>query len=502
MKRTCAWFVMLALALLCAAGALAEETVETKTERVNSPAADYAAGAYVTFGVYNESPVEWLVLDVDEENHRALLISRYVLDARFYNDPSASYRRADWSTSDMRAWLNGEFFEAAFTSEEREAVLRTPVDNSAAQQDPSDNYKNWIDTEDRVFLLSFAESSLYFASDEARMCTATDYAIAQGARQAQADDERNRVQNKPAAEWCLRSNKGPRSVFYVTISGRLFLKEGQKRDKFGVRPVLWIDLRAELPGASSPSSPSFPSSPSSSDPAEDPGTEEAASEERAPAAVAVGDVVTLGTWEQDRDTANGTEPIEWIVLETDGRSALLITRFGLLPGPYADNTRGQTWVNSVLRGTLNNDFYREAFTPEEQQAILMTDVPEGEDQQDPDHPAGRTGPDTRDHIFVLSYAETAKYFPSPRDRQCYVTPYARIHGNHSQGKMGEDYTCWYWLRTPAFKNNACVVDWDGRFETCVIPHPYGVARPCCRVDLTRLPMPAEAAAENSAEAAD
>ena len=34
--------------------------------------------------------------------------------------------------------------------------------------------------------------------------------------------------------------------------------------------------------------------------------------------IAVGDIVTFGSYAQDNDRSNGTEPIEWIVLETAG----------------------------------------------------------------------------------------------------------------------------------------------------------------------------------------
>lgn len=39
-----------------------------------------------------------------------------------------------------------------------------------------------------------------------------------------------------------------------------------------------------------------------------------------------GNVVTYGHYEQDNDTANGKEPIEWVVLDVQGDKALLISK--------------------------------------------------------------------------------------------------------------------------------------------------------------------------------
>lgn len=45
----------------------------------------------------------------------------------------------------------------------------------------------------------------------------------------------------------------------------------------------------------------------------------------------VGNIVTYGHYEQDNDTSNGKEVIEWIVLEYDEASgkSLLLSRYGL-----------------------------------------------------------------------------------------------------------------------------------------------------------------------------
>ena len=42
---------------------------------------------------------------------------------------------------------------------------------------------------------------------------------------------------------------------------------------------------------------------------------------------AAGDTVVFGSYEQDNVLTNGKEPLEWIVLKTEGDRAMLITRY-------------------------------------------------------------------------------------------------------------------------------------------------------------------------------
>ena len=204
--------------------------------------------------------------------------------------------------------------------------------------------------------------------------------------------------------------------------------------------------------------------------------------------IRVGDYLTFGTWEQDNNKPNGTEPIEWLVLEVQGSKALVISRYGLVHTRYSTGNGSQTWYNSNIRGMLNDDFFYGAFTEEERAAILLTHVEEGPEQEDPSYKAdeSRVYRDTDDRIFLLSYAEMMRYLPTPASRLGYATEYIRAYANASDRTYPEGRTCWYWLRNPAYNTNASVVNWDGSFDTCVITHRYGVARPSCWVDLAAL----------------
>ena len=49
---------------------------------------------------------------------------------------------------------------------------------------------------------------------------------------------------------------------------------------------------------------------------------------------AVGSSVYFGSYEQDNDTEDGAEPIEWLVLAVDNDKALLLSRYALDCQPY------------------------------------------------------------------------------------------------------------------------------------------------------------------------
>lgn len=171
--------------------------------------AKFAVGNYVTFGTYPQTkagndatPIEWLVLARDGD--KALLISRYALDAQPYNK---DYTSVTWETCTLRTWLNGTFYNKAFSSAEQAAILTTNVDNSKNQC-----YSGWStsggnNTQDKVFLLSYAEANKYFgvtydnSSNTKSRVAPTAYAIAQGAWTDSFDKTADRAD---AGHWWLR----------------------------------------------------------------------------------------------------------------------------------------------------------------------------------------------------------------------------------------------------------------------------------------------------------
>ncbi len=101
----------------------------------------------------------------------------------------------------------------------------------------------------------------------------------------------------------------------------------------------------------------------------------------------VGDYVLYGSYEQDDASANGTEPVEWLVLDRQGDKVLLLSKYVLeivciedefvLESAYIDADSGQKeeiydrCVNEV-RNYLNDSFYNTAFNDAERQHIIPT----------------------------------------------------------------------------------------------------------------------------------
>ena len=210
------------------------------------------AGDVITFGCYHQTaagtdrtPIEWIVLDV--QGGKVLVISKYALDYQPYHADMGD-TNATWETCTLRAWLNDDFLNAAFTPEEQETILVTEVDNSKAQSMSigTRSTTGGNNTQDRVFLLSFAEANAYLGvgigKNEQAQAAPTDYAVAQGAF---TKEKYRTAEGKQAGTWWLRTHGYDRSSEdYIDLDGSLassFSYWGRE----GIRPVIWLNLEAE-----------------------------------------------------------------------------------------------------------------------------------------------------------------------------------------------------------------------------------------------------------------
>jgi len=173
--------------------------------------------------------------------------------------------------------------------------------------------------------------------------------------------------------------------------------------------------------------------------------------------VSVGATVYYGTYEQDKDTTNGKEKIEWKVLAQEKDKVLLLSAKNLDCIPYNLEDKAATWETSSLRAWLNAEFLNAALTKDEQAAILISEV------QTPENKLYKTkgGATVQDKLFILSVDEAARYFSSDRDRNAQNTPYAveRKALNSPEGNG------WWWLRTPGIEENmAANVNYSGTID--------------------------------------
>lgn len=208
------------------------------------------SGRQITFGRYpqtangnDNTPIEWLILDRDEQ--KILIVSKYGLDAQPYKK---DYTSLTWETCTLRTWLNGTFYNKAFSSAEQAAILTTNVDNSKNQCYSGWNTSGGNNTQDKVFLLSYAEANKYFGvthdttSNTKSRVAPTAYAIAQG---AYTHSSNKTADGTDAGWWWLRS-----PGFYQSSAAGVrtdgSLNYYRVDDASGsVRPALWVNLNLE-----------------------------------------------------------------------------------------------------------------------------------------------------------------------------------------------------------------------------------------------------------------
>ena len=193
----------------------------------------YSPGMIVTFGHYEQDnqnngtePIEWVALDLRKD--KVLLVSRYALDCMDYHDSNIDMT---WEDCALRSWLNNDFYNAAFSDEEKERVKLTLVDNSTSQGAYSTDGGN--DTKDYVFNLSYHELITYFADDNSRICEQTTYTAS-----------KCRYIRDGKVIWLSRSpGESPSTVIRIGNAGDLygynFTNDGYG-DHICVRPAIWM----------------------------------------------------------------------------------------------------------------------------------------------------------------------------------------------------------------------------------------------------------------------
>lgn len=216
--------------------------------RVAADYSDVSVGSIVTFGHYEQDgqvgngkeQIEWIILD--KKDGKVFLLGRYGLDSIPYN---ADYSGVTWEECSLRVWLNQIFLHEAFSTEEQASILLTIVNNDASQ-----GYAKWDTsggnaTQDKLFLLSYAEANSYLGVEKNNIYNITSrieptaFAIQNGASVSDVDKDK---EGNEAGWWWLRSpGVFQNSAGRVSSDGSLDYSFVD--NEFGcVRPALWLDL--------------------------------------------------------------------------------------------------------------------------------------------------------------------------------------------------------------------------------------------------------------------
>lgn len=182
-----------------------------------TPLVDYAENALIdhmdtiTFGLDSDSePIEWIVLE--KEGNKALLLSRFLLKERRYNDED---KEITWENCTLREWLNSDFMNQTFSKKERNSILTIDVINSDNEEYGTKGGNN---TKDKIFLLSIDEFKKYFPKGS-----------------------KATYKNGSGDFWWLRS-PGYNQDYAATVSnsGHLYDYGDYVDYGNGVRPALWV----------------------------------------------------------------------------------------------------------------------------------------------------------------------------------------------------------------------------------------------------------------------
>ena len=122
----------------------------------------------IFLGSWQNKTIEWKVLDQDSD--RIFLFCNCPLLIKSYNyDISGG---AQWETSDIRKYLNNDFYNKAFSADEKRLILDTDVIHSPNEENKIGNkfdwtmrneYKSTEITKDKLFLLSLSEVDKYLS---------------------------------------------------------------------------------------------------------------------------------------------------------------------------------------------------------------------------------------------------------------------------------------------------------------------------------------------------
>ena len=147
----------------------------------------------------------------------------------------------NYAKSSIRSWLNSTFLTTAFKTDEQAKIITSAVDNSVLSTGHHVNENVCANTNDKVFLLSYAESvndKYGMELSASRIKKNTAYAKAQGAY----------TLNNGTGEWWLRSpapdplvfDKSNMTVRGVTSEGRVDSYINANYSYRGIVPALRV----------------------------------------------------------------------------------------------------------------------------------------------------------------------------------------------------------------------------------------------------------------------
>lgn len=440
------------------------------------------AGSVDKFGdsvyrYFRWEPVKWRVLENDGAS--LLIMSDQSIDCKYYDDGKG---KTTWADSTIRSWLNGTFYNTAFSGEEQASIVEQ---HNVTEGSSFEDVDCGRATTDRVFLLSLEEMTNevygfccdYDMQTESRICLPSAYT-----KVRLSSENMYWLRSMGSDGWGALSESDGQIVFQPSTY------------QWGVVPALRISITSPCWSPAEENNSQnvlLPANPvhhcmvleSNTDTTRwsyvyfgsYPQTEVtdsatigaidraiAASGQRADSGI---DVWVNGTKyrrisksDVSRKDAFGDntyryfqwERMRWKVLSKDGTTFLLLADQALDCKAYHSVEEGVTWEDSTIRSWLNDCFYHIAFSVKEQESI----VERNNVNADNDSYETKGGNDTKDKVFFLSLEEAINEsygfcndpYKHTLSRQVLSTEYAIAQGLDTT-TWG---SCYWWLRTPGY----------------------------------------------------
>ncbi len=196
-------------------------------------------GSILSFGKYQQDgnlengmeDINWIILDRIE--NEVLLLSEDIIEVSSYNPKP--FVEVTWSDCQIRKFLNGEFFQKAFSDQEKEAIILTENTNP---DHACTETEGGPDTFDKVFLLSETESKIYFNDTFSREYLAKAFASQYIQSKGIMSDENG------FSPWWLRSpGVYGYSAQFVNEEGQAYASGAyvDLESTYGIRPAVWIN---------------------------------------------------------------------------------------------------------------------------------------------------------------------------------------------------------------------------------------------------------------------
>lgn len=198
----------------------ADETIESSEEafpidvQTISEVKEHLLGETIAFGTYNQTPINWRIIDISDDGTTATMIADNILTMKCYDaaeggkynyfdgeyywstpsaeldDDLARTLRGDnnWENSNIRTWLNSDKENVTYTGQEPNAQAMSEMKNGYNTEAgflngftdeelddiiPVTVTTNGVETKDRVYLLSSDELALLEAADVSKYAVPT-----------------------------------------------------------------------------------------------------------------------------------------------------------------------------------------------------------------------------------------------------------------------------------------------------------------------------------------